>query len=45
MGTYKHLSCEEHTLIQMSLEQRCKLRAISPQLASRAEFDQPRIAP
>ncbi|MEX3548293.1 MAG: helix-turn-helix domain-containing protein [Burkholderia sp.] len=48
MKTYKHLSCAERTLIQLSLEQGCKLRAIghnSPQLASRAEFDQPRIAP
>ncbi|MEX3548222.1 MAG: hypothetical protein VB125_03505 [Burkholderia sp.] len=46
MGTYKHLSCEERTMIHLSLEQGCKLRAIhSPQLASRAEFDQPRIAP
>ncbi|MEX3548160.1 MAG: hypothetical protein VB125_03135 [Burkholderia sp.] len=24
MGTYKHLSCEERTLIQLSLEQGCK---------------------
>ncbi|MEX3548037.1 MAG: hypothetical protein VB125_02335 [Burkholderia sp.] len=44
MRTYKHLSCEKRTLIQLRLEQGCKLRA-SPQLASRAEFDQPRIAP
>ncbi|MEX3548452.1 MAG: hypothetical protein VB125_04895 [Burkholderia sp.] len=44
MRTYKHLSCEERTLIQPSLEQGCKLRAISPQLASRAEFEQPQIA-
>ncbi|MEX3605888.1 MAG: helix-turn-helix domain-containing protein [Burkholderia sp.] len=45
MGTYKHLSCEERTLIQLSLEQGCKLQAIACKLASRAEFDQPRIAP
>ena len=30
MGTnYKHLSCEERTMIQLSLEQRCTLRAIA----------------
>src|SRR6202140_3064123 len=27
METYKHLSCEERTIIQLSLEQGCKLRA------------------
>ncbi|MEX3547878.1 MAG: hypothetical protein VB125_01425 [Burkholderia sp.] len=26
MKTYKHLSCEERTLIHLSLEQGCKLR-------------------
>ncbi|MEX3548106.1 MAG: hypothetical protein VB125_02815 [Burkholderia sp.] len=45
-GNLKHLSCEERTMmIRLSLEQGCKLRAMGPQLASRAEFDQPRIAP
>ena len=30
MGTnYKHLSCEERTLIQLSLEQGCTLRVIA----------------
>jgi transposase-like protein len=30
MGTnYKHLSCEERTMIQLSLEQGCTLRAIA----------------
>ena len=33
MGTnYEHLSCEERTMIQLSLEQRCKLRAIARSL-------------
>ncbi len=26
---YKHLSCEERTMIQLSLEQGCTLRAIA----------------
>ncbi|MEX3548493.1 MAG: helix-turn-helix domain-containing protein, partial [Burkholderia sp.] len=32
MKTYKHLSCKERTLIQLSLEQGCKLRAIARSL-------------
>lgn len=32
MGAYKHLSCEERTMIQLSLEQGCKLRAIARSL-------------
>ncbi|MEX3547897.1 MAG: helix-turn-helix domain-containing protein, partial [Burkholderia sp.] len=32
MRTYKHLSCEERTLIQLSLEQGCKLRTIAHSL-------------
>jgi IS30 family transposase len=32
MGSYKHLSCEERTMIQLSLEQGCKLRAIARSL-------------
>ncbi|MEX3548434.1 MAG: helix-turn-helix domain-containing protein, partial [Burkholderia sp.] len=32
MKTYKHLSCEERTLIQLSFEQGCKLRAIARSL-------------
>ncbi|MEX3548178.1 MAG: helix-turn-helix domain-containing protein, partial [Burkholderia sp.] len=32
MKTYKHLSCEERTLIHLSLEQGCKLRAIARSL-------------
>ncbi|MEX3548307.1 MAG: IS30 family transposase, partial [Burkholderia sp.] len=32
MGTYKHLSCEERMLIQLSLEQGCKLRAMARSL-------------
>ncbi|MEX3548026.1 MAG: IS30 family transposase [Burkholderia sp.] len=36
MGTYKHLSCEERTLIHLSLEQRCKLRAIIARSLHRA---------
>ena len=33
MGTdYKHLSCEEHTLIQLSLEQSCTRRVIARSL-------------
>lgn len=34
MGThYKHLSCEERTMIQLSLEQGCTLRAIASRIA------------
>ncbi|MEX3548283.1 MAG: hypothetical protein VB125_03855 [Burkholderia sp.] len=44
MKTYKHLSCEERTLIQRALAG-MQAAGHSPQLASRAEFDQPRIAP
>ncbi|MEX3547809.1 MAG: helix-turn-helix domain-containing protein, partial [Burkholderia sp.] len=32
MGTYKHLSYEERTLIHLSLEKGCKLRAIARSL-------------
>jgi IS30 family transposase len=32
METYKHLNCEERTMIQLSLEQGCKLRAIARSL-------------
>ena len=35
MGTYyKHLSCKERTLIQLSLEQGCTLRVIAPSVAA-----------
>ena len=36
---YKHLSCEERTLTQLSLEQGCTLRVIA-QPAAGAEFYQ-----
>ena len=40
MGTnYEQLNCEERTMIQLSLEQGCKLRATLRKIAPAGQFD------